>query len=51
MPLSSIDNVHLLHVSSYGLYWDGYAYDHGKIEARIKLFKVSLEAIRNTNCS
>ncbi|PBK82388.1 P-loop containing nucleoside triphosphate hydrolase protein [Armillaria gallica] len=40
----TINNVRLLHVSGYGLYWDGYAYDHRTIEAQIKSFKGTTEA-------
>ncbi|PBK66242.1 P-loop containing nucleoside triphosphate hydrolase protein [Armillaria solidipes] len=40
----TINNVRFLYVSGYGVYWDGYAYDHRKIETQIKSFKGTTEA-------
>ncbi|KAK0194293.1 P-loop containing nucleoside triphosphate hydrolase protein [Armillaria mellea] len=40
----TMDNVRVLRVSGYGMYWDGYAYERRKIENRIETFKGTTEA-------
>ncbi|KAK0484855.1 P-loop containing nucleoside triphosphate hydrolase protein [Armillaria novae-zelandiae] len=40
----TIENVRFLHVSGYGMYWDGFAYEPRKIDNRIESFKGTTEA-------
>ncbi|KAK0223735.1 P-loop containing nucleoside triphosphate hydrolase protein [Armillaria fumosa] len=40
----TIENVRFLHVSGYGMYWDGFAYESRKIENQIEIFKGTTEA-------